>query len=74
MATDQQPCRVSWATPEGAEADIVTLPRAFLDVLTITLEWSAQRIGTVNPEVREKLDRSAAELRGFVEGGDGGSI
>jgi len=62
---------VSWSEPAGSTEATVTLPLWFVDVLTITLEWSAQRIGTVNPEVREKLDRSAAELRGYVEVGDG---
>ena len=63
---------VSWSEPERAAEPNVTIPRAFADQLAMTLEWAAPRAGAVNPEVGRKLGESAAELRGYLEVGDGG--
>jgi len=62
---------VSWSEPVGSTEATVTIPRTFVDQLTMTLEWAAHRVGTVNPQVGGRLTADAAELRGYLEVGDG---
>ena len=68
MMADNPPIGVSWSTPNDDVT--VTLPRAFVDDLAMTLEWAADRVGAVNPTVLEKLTAKAAELRGVIDCGD----
>ena len=60
----------AWTVALSDAPDTVTLPRAFVDDLAMTLEWAADRVGAVNPTVLEKLTAKAAELRGVIDCGD----
>ena len=71
MGGDSRMYGVSWSTPDGATDDRAVIPREFADHLAMSMEWAAQKVGTVNPGVGEQLFADAAELRGYLGGRHG---
>lgn len=56
----------------SAPDDRAAIPRGIAEHLAMSMELAARRVWTVNATVGQQLRSDAAELRGYLEVGDGG--